>query len=370
MKARIPLIISAVFFCALSADAQEKAKVIIKKNINGEETVIEKEVEGDNMQEIEALLEAEGIDFDIDVNGQENRIIEIHIDKDEEAPGYQFRTFQGEHESKAFLGVAPADSDGEKGVRISHVTKGSAAESAGLKVGDLITEFGTESIADFNDLKEAVTKHEPGDVVKVKYVRDGKKMSAEATLGQTEHHPMRVFKGDRDFQFEFEGEDQAEIEKQIMRFHDKYGNMEDQEMMFRWYDEDGEHEDHIEFDGPGFSNQTVVIIMEKISPEEASQVNANANPKISTADNLVLDEMRFFPNPGDGRFQLSFEAASKGDLEVMIFDTQGKKVYYEMLADFEGNYRNSIDISRRDAGNYFMQIIQNGKTYSRKLIKE
>jgi hypothetical protein len=117
-------------------------------------------------------------------------------------------------------------------------------------------------------------------------------------------------------------------------------------------------------------SQTVVVIMEKISPEEATKVNAQARLKLSNADDLNIDTIRFFPNPGDGRFQLTFDAPQTGDMEVLIYDMQGKKVYYEMLADFDGTYRNSIDISRREAGNYFMQIIQNGKSYSRKVIKE
>jgi hypothetical protein len=54
----------------------------------------------------------------------------------------------------------------------------------------------------------------------------------------------------------------------------------------------------------------------------------------------------------------------------MLFDAQGRKVYYEMLGDFEGVYQNEIDISERPSGSYFLQIMQGGRTYSRKIIKQ
>jgi hypothetical protein len=114
----------------------------------------------------------------------------------------------------------------------------------------------------------------------------------------------------------------------------------------------------------------VVIIMEDISREELDEVNETADPKLSTVNDLDLGSLRFYPNPGDGNFELSFDSPEEADLNLMIFDAQGKKVYYEMLGDFQGRYENEIDISRRPAGNYYLQIEQGGKTYSKKIVKE
>ena len=75
------------------------------------------------------------------------------------------------------------------GVYVSEVIKNSAAESAGVKKGDIITEIGGTKVTSMADLKAVIAGHKEGDKVAVKVSRmtDGgyKSQEIEVTLGAT-----------------------------------------------------------------------------------------------------------------------------------------------------------------------------------------
>jgi serine protease Do len=84
--------------------------------------------------------------------------------------------------SKAFLGVV-TEKEGN-GVRINDITKNSAAEKAGLKEGDIITQIGDNKITDPEVLSEIIATKKPDEEVKISYKRDGKENKTTAKLGK------------------------------------------------------------------------------------------------------------------------------------------------------------------------------------------
>ena len=103
------------------------------------------------------------------------------------SPGANFK-FNGVNSNRAFLGVLTEQSD--KGALIKAVTKGSSAEKAGLKEGDVITKVDDKKITSPEDLAEIVKTNKPGDEVKISYLRNGKKKEAKVILGKTNDMPM------------------------------------------------------------------------------------------------------------------------------------------------------------------------------------
>ena len=59
------------------------------------------------------------------------------------------------------------------GVLIIEVMAGGAAESAGIRPGDIITAFGGESVFDMDELLDAIAQRQIGDTVEVRVLRDG-----------------------------------------------------------------------------------------------------------------------------------------------------------------------------------------------------
>ncbi len=81
----------------------------------------------------------------------------------------------------ALLGVTPADT--ANGVRIATVKNGSAADDAGLKVGDVITAVGSTEIASSAQIRAIIAGHEPGDALTLTIRRDGSSKTVHVTLG-------------------------------------------------------------------------------------------------------------------------------------------------------------------------------------------
>ena len=68
------------------------------------------------------------------------------------------------------------------GVYIYEVSKGSAAEEAGLKQGDVIIAIDGQKITDGASVQEKVNNYHPGDKAVITYIRDGKEYNADVTF--------------------------------------------------------------------------------------------------------------------------------------------------------------------------------------------
>jgi thiol-disulfide isomerase/thioredoxin len=74
---------------------------------------------------------------------------------------------------------APA---GASGVRVRHVLRGSPAEKAGLKEGDLIRAIDGEQVASPEDVSRIVAGHEPGDAIVASLARADDALSLKIPL--------------------------------------------------------------------------------------------------------------------------------------------------------------------------------------------
>ena len=96
---------------------------------------------------------------------------------------------QAEH---AFLGVEPAELtpqiaqqfevDVERGVIVLGVVENSAAESAGLRRGDVIVSVDGEGLETVEDLLATLRRRSPGEEVDLRILRDGEEQTLRATL--------------------------------------------------------------------------------------------------------------------------------------------------------------------------------------------
>jgi serine protease Do len=94
---------------------------------------------------------------------------------------------------RGFLGVQVMDlSDQLKrdfgdrslaGVMVTSVVPGSPAESIGIVPGDVITSFGAQAIETVGTLGDAVGQAAPGDVVDIRYVRNGEPVRDGVRIG-------------------------------------------------------------------------------------------------------------------------------------------------------------------------------------------
>ena len=69
-----------------------------------------------------------------------------------------------------------------EGVFVCSVDPGSAADKAGLQMGDVITKLGDTSISDVNDLNAAKKAYRAGDTVTLTVYRAGQTLAVELTF--------------------------------------------------------------------------------------------------------------------------------------------------------------------------------------------
>ena len=95
------------------------------------------------------------------------------------------RILANEPIESGFLGVTGGpSSDGSAGVEVTEVTPGTAADAAGLMVGDRILSIDGAPIGLFEELAGLVVARQPGDVVELEVVRNNELLVVHATLGQ------------------------------------------------------------------------------------------------------------------------------------------------------------------------------------------
>lgn len=372
-----------------------QVNIRIQKNVDGEVTIEEKTYDIDDYTDIDALLDMEGMTFGRFDMDSFPRLFEDALGDIESwfGPESGLEAFmfdnepwpigEEEYESAPFLGVTYDMSYAQEGARISGTVSGSVAEEMGLQEGDVITAIDGREVKDYEDLKAAISDCEVGQEIIVAYDRQGSPAASSGTLKAREkshgayhklHDAFRDSEGSMQ-DFEEQMDDFARLWEQRMGAFDLNEHI-DKEYLERLSQELSERMDALDWKGQTdrygtfFDIADESIRLEKVDEDQLKKINKKAEPKISAKNDLELDDLRFISKGRSGRFDIGFEVPKTSELSVILYDTEGSKIYYEMLADFAGRYDKSIDLSERPAGEYYLQVLQDGRSYCRKLIKE
>ncbi|MGI9247411.1 MAG: DegQ family serine endoprotease [Woeseiaceae bacterium] len=82
------------------------------------------------------------------------------------------------------------DAEVESGALITNIVPNSAAEDAGLEVGDIIVEVNQKRVDDASELRNTIGLLRSGDEVALKYVRESETHSTKALLGQAQSQQL------------------------------------------------------------------------------------------------------------------------------------------------------------------------------------
>jgi hypothetical protein len=124
-------------------------------------------------------------------------------------------------------------------------------------------------------------------------------------------------------------------------------------------------------DGKDQSTEEIkVIVARKLIITNASETDLRTLDKSTgtTDGKLSVEKMDFYPNPNNGRFNLSFSLPEKGDTEVKILNESGTPVFSEKLANFSGTYMKEVDITRSPKGVYFVRVEQGRHSLVKKVV--
>lgn len=156
----------------VEGDGDEQEYTIKIKGDDGEEKVMKWKGDGEMPAEMMEHLGEEGmIKIDVDEEGDgEEKVFVVKVEaEDEDIP-----------ETKVRMGVQLLDNGNQ--VTIEDVVENSPAAVAGLQSGDIITEINENYVPSYKGLMEQLAERSPGDVIKVRYIRNGKAATTNLTL--------------------------------------------------------------------------------------------------------------------------------------------------------------------------------------------
>jgi hypothetical protein len=116
--------------------------------------------------------------------------------------------------------------DGGRGVLVTRVLDGTPADKAGLKAGDVITEFDGRSVGGSDDLRRLVNDHAAGEV-SVRVRRHGEERSFSAQLGESPRMSFRSLPGGKGWMGSIDGggnwhggdgADKDKVERRVYRY--------------------------------------------------------------------------------------------------------------------------------------------------------
>lgn len=125
-----------------------------------------------------AVADAQNIGFALKIN-----IAKRLIDDFQSSGGKISRPFLGVRYTHISRDVALLNEVPE-GEYVREVVVGSSADKAGIKVGDIITNFDGQKLTDVNSLSKIIQGKKVGDNIKVRIFRDGKTLDLTLTLGE------------------------------------------------------------------------------------------------------------------------------------------------------------------------------------------
>jgi hypothetical protein len=89
---------------------------------------------------------------------------------------------------------------------------------------------------------------------------------------------------------------------------------------------------------------------------DSAVVSITVDPCVGISENNFITEVRYFPNPNNGQFTLTFNQIENSDLFVSVKDIQGKEIASDKRMNFTGSYVNKFDLSNLAKGVYTLEI--------------
>ncbi len=128
----------------------------------------------------------------------------------------------------------------------------------------------------------------------------------------------------------------------------------------------------VTYDGEAEGQQKEVVVGSREHHLISWKTCAVATTTVEVQQNITslrnTAAFEVFPNPSNGVSTLTFKNESKGELNIKVYDLQGKLILTQDKIDFEGYYEEEINISNQPAGIYLVEMSLNGEQFTKELV--
>ncbi|MBX7155153.1 MAG: PDZ domain-containing protein [Candidatus Kapaibacterium sp.] len=252
----------------------------------------------------------------------------------------------------AFLGIWIDQARSGK-VYLTGTLENTGAQEAGLQKDDAITQIAGKTVTNFEESRNEIRSHKPGEVVSVTFIRNGETKTVQARLvsiGETKKElvrslearcaeqpaPLDVTKGEP---LPLSGD--AEIVK---------GNPVEVEVL-------------VEPTTPAEMNEPVIVKGQPIEIDNeipSTEINA-----VTTDESPIL---QVSPNPATGLIQLNFRNTENTPFTINVTDANGRSVMEVKVPSHSGDYNAPMDLTKLPRGMYVVSIQQGDAIHKTKVI--
>ena len=96
--------------------------------------------------------------------------------------------------------------------------------------------------------------------------------------------------------------------------------------------------------------------------------NTLSSIRISSGDAELVKNLKVYPNPTRGLFNISFVSDDVVTLELLVLDAYGKVIMTENKEMFVGEYTKQVDLSEYPKGIYMVQIKTNNSFITKRVV--
>lgn len=82
---------------------------------------------------------------------------------------------------------------------------------------------------------------------------------------------------------------------------------------------------------------------------------------------MELMDLNFYPNPSDGQFDLNMKTKTDRPVQFNVVDSEGNEVFNRVGIPEDGVYRLTIDLSKKEKGNYILKMIQGKEALTKRI---
>jgi len=88
------------------------------------------------------------------------------------------------------------------------------------------------------------------------------------------------------------------------------------------------------------------------------------NNCLSSAEEILKNDFSFdaYPNPAVDMMNIQLDDSSLSDLQIRVYDMQGRAIFYELKAKGQNNLMYELNTSGFQSGNYILQLISDKKS--------
>jgi hypothetical protein len=117
-----------------------------------------------------------------------------------------------------------------------------------------------------------------------------------------------------------------------------------------------------------YNTSSILMIFTSNNTINKGGWEANYNTTVGIEENEFVNNMNIYPNPANNNLNLSFNINTPQNISIKLSNVTGQNVYSETHSNFNGVFNKNIDVSSLSKGVYFVNVLTEKASITRKIV--